>query len=504
MSDAPPAPARRLSSRAFWGFASWALPLGVVFVVSPRLLHAIGPDRFGVLMIALVTPLIASQLEFGLSSAAVRRFAARLSKGPIDAGTTLFTLQSALTAIGLVFGAVLWIAAAPVSARLGVDTALGAEEGRALVRACAIWVALALATLLPGIIARAAQALALIAAVQTSFTVLLWVGALVCLERGAPLVAVIWFGIELGLAAAAITLIATRRRIAWNGPIVFSVPVLTGDARFSAGMFAAQAAGALVYQGDRMLVAALGSPAMAGLYALCTNVANKSVAAVAALTSFVFPHAAVLHSAGLSARLNGLVHALDRAIAVLLVPVLLPGLFLAEPFLRLWLGSYGTPELALAFRILLIAFVLPAFAMPISSVLVASGNSRLPARFAWLTVVVALGSMLWLVPRHGLAGAALGMLLGNATSLWFSWQARRALAVPPAADRMPFWGGLLLGCTAQALLLVVVAAAALSWGRLLLAAASAWALFYVVRAIFKRLAPEELQLLSRARSAARR
>jgi O-antigen/teichoic acid export membrane protein len=212
----------------------------------------------------------------------------------------------------------------------------------------------------------------------------------------------------------------------------------------------------------------------------------------------------VLHSAGLSARLNGLVHALDRAIAVLLVPVLLPGLFLAEPFLRLWLGSYGTPELALAFRILLIAFVLPAFAMPISSVLVASGNSRLPARFAWLTVVVALGSMLWLVPRHGLAGAALGMLLGNATSLWFSWQARRALAVPPAADRMPFWGGLLLGCTAQALLLVVVAAAALSWGRLLLAAASAWALFYVVRAIFKRLAPEELQLLSRARSAARR
>jgi O-antigen/teichoic acid export membrane protein len=71
---------------------------------------------------------------------------------------------------------------------------------------------------------------------------------------------------------------------------------------------------------------------------------------------------------------------------------------LAGPFLKLWLGDFGTPELTATFRILLIAFAFPAFAMPVSNVLVASGVSGLSARFAWLTVVVTLGSMIWLIP----------------------------------------------------------------------------------------------------------
>ena len=168
----------------------------------------------------------------------------------------------------------------------------------------------------------------------------------------------------------------------------FAPQLLSEDARFSAGMFAAQAAGALVNQGDRMLVAAVGSPAMAGLYALCVSIANKTVAAVVAITSFVFPHAAGLQSAGQHDATIGLVHALDRAIAVLLVPVLVPGLLLAETFLSLWLGDFATPELAAAFRILLIAFAILAFAIPISNVFVASGKSGMSARYCWLTVGV--------------------------------------------------------------------------------------------------------------------
>ena len=64
----------------------------MVFFVSPKLLHLLGAERFGVLMIALVTPLIAAQLDLGITSAAVRRFATQMSTGTVDAGTTLFTL----------------------------------------------------------------------------------------------------------------------------------------------------------------------------------------------------------------------------------------------------------------------------------------------------------------------------------------------------------------------------------------------------------------------------
>ena len=103
----------------------------------------------------------------------------------------------------------------------------------------------------------------------------------------------------------------------------------------------------MVNQGDRMIVAALGSTAMAGLYALCVNIANKSVAAVVAVNSFVLPHAAGLQAAGRDDMRPGLVHALERSVAVLLLPVLVPALLLADTFFRLWLGGFATPELTI-------------------------------------------------------------------------------------------------------------------------------------------------------------
>jgi O-antigen/teichoic acid export membrane protein len=280
-----------LSSRAFWGLASWAFPLVIVFLVSPKLLHAIGPSRFGVLMIALVTPLIAGQLEFGISSAAVRRLAARFVVGPVEAGTTLFTLLIALSVIGIAFGLGIWAAAAPISLWLGFSDVIGEGPGRELVRACSIWVAASLVMLVPAIVARAAQAMFLTAAVQTVVTVVLWLGALNLVRQGAPLEMVVWLGLGLGIASALVTLFALKSLVAWGGPVRFVPRLLAEDARFSAGMFAAQAASAFVYQGDRMLVSVLGSPAMAGLYVLCTSIAGKTAAAVGALNSFVFPHA---------------------------------------------------------------------------------------------------------------------------------------------------------------------------------------------------------------------
>lgn len=495
---------KRLSVRALGGLASWALPLAVLFIVAPKLLHAAGPGRFGVLMIVLVIPLIASQLELGIASAAVRRFAARFASGQVDAGTTMFTLFIALSAIGIAYGISIWIAAAPISEWLGFSETIGQVPGEGLVRACAIWVTVSLVTLLPGIIARAAQALLLTAAVQTVVSGALWIGALILVRRGAALVDVVWLGLVLGIASALFTLFALRRFVDWSGPIRFEGRLVTKDARFSAGMFAAQAASAVVYQGDRMLVAALGSPAMAGPYALCTSIANKTVAAVGALNSFVFPHAAGLHAAGQHSGTIGLVHALDRTIAALLIPLLLPGLLLAEPFLKLWLGSFGTPELATVFRILLIAFALPAFAVPVSNVLAASGKSGLPAGFAWLTLVVALVSMLWLVPLSGLGGAAWAMLFGNATSLLFALKARRSLGIPSAPNRWRFWLGLVLGCAAQLVLLAWLGQSTSTWLTLFATAAIAWVAFYAARAIFVALSPEETQLLQRISAAVHR
>jgi O-antigen/teichoic acid export membrane protein len=489
----------RLSARAAWGLASWALPLAIVFIVSPKLLHLLDASRFGVLMIALITPLIAAQLDLGIVSVGVRRLAATLANGKIDAGSTLLTLFIALATVGAVLGGLIWLNSASIATGIGFDNAMGDAEAADLVRACAVWIAVSLAMLLPGIAARALQAFLLLAILQTLGTLVLWTSALVLLTAGRTLADVVWVGVGLTIAIASITLYAIRRHIDWHSKMSFEAAILANDWRFSAGMFAAQTASAIVYQGDRILISILGSPAMAGLYALCSNVANKTSAAVAALTSFVFPHAAQLHSANRRENLGGLLHALDRAIAVLLIPVLLPGLFLAEAFLRLWIGAYATAEVVMAFRVLIIAFAIPAFAIPVSSILAGTGLSGLPARFAWLSVAVIVVSLVLLVPRYGLIGAALAMLLANSTSFIFSAVGRRTLQLgrPPGAAR--FWGGMLVGCLVQLVCLYVLAELITTWWALLAAGALAWSAFYAVRAIVGALSPEEIQLLQRAR-----
>ena len=490
--------------RALWGLASWARPLGVVFAVTPALLRALGPERFGVLMIILVTPMLASQFEFGITSSGVRRMATMLASGKVDAGRTLFTLAVALGAIGLIGGAVVWVAAAPLGRWLGFAQVLGEAATTDLVRWCAAWIAVTMAMALPGLLARSAQALGLITAVQTVGAVALWLGALLLARSNRPLADIVALGIFLSLVSAAGVTFATRRHVDWRGPKRLDPSVLTADMRFSAGMFASQIAGALVYQCDRILVSAVGSPAIAGAYALCANLANKTLAAVVALTSFAYPHAAGLHAQGEAARLAGLLHALDRAVIAIVSPILLPGLLLAGPFLSLWLGDYGTSELATVFRILWLGFAINAFSVPIGSVLAAHGIAGLAARFAWLTALIVMAAILLLVPLWGARGAALAMFLGMATSPAFNYVARKRLALPSAPGRGRFWWGICCGLAVQMLLLIAARPLVSGWIALLLAGAAAVAVFYLVRAIFGLLSPEEERLLTQIAARGRR
>jgi O-antigen/teichoic acid export membrane protein len=261
-------------------------------------------------------------------------------------------------------------------------------------------------------------------------------------------------------------------------------------------MFTAQLAGALVYQGDRILISAVGSPAVAGIYALCANVANKALAAVVALTSFAFPHATELHAMGARDRIAEFVDALERGVIVVVAPLLLPGVMLAAPFFRLWLGEQGTSEVATVFRILWIAFCIPALSVPISSIVAAHGNASLPARFASLTAVVIIVAIAILVPRWGATGAAVAMLLALATSIAFRAAARHSLALQAPAGRIRFLAGIGVGLACQ-LLVLLAGMHASTWLQLIASAAAAVTVFYAVRAIFRLLSPEEKQLLNR-------
>ncbi len=487
----------RLSARAFWGLASWLLPLIVVFLLTPRLLHLLGPERFGILMILLVTPVIATQFDFGLALSAVRQFAADLRQGHVDGSGILISYALAFCVVAFLFGTVVAGAAAWLAETLGFTAPLGFEAARELIRWCAAWGAVSLATAVPALVARAAQSFALLTAVQTLATVVLWIGALLLIRAGHPLRDIAVLGILVGVSSAALVTVAVNRVVRWDSQPSLKVSIPATDLHFAGGMFVAQIASAIAFQADRILISSFGSLAIAGAYALCANVANKPLAAVVAITSFAFPHASGLHLSAAGDQLGALLQALDRAVAVVVMPVLLPALWLAQPFLKLWLGVYGTPDLVLAFQVLLVAFAIPAFAVPVGHVLAASGRSGPAARFSCLTAGLVVGGIITLVPTYGLLGAAGAILAAMSTSLMFSLFARRALGLGKSERQSRFWAGISLGVAMQGLVLFSLTSFVVDWWTLALMGAAGWAAFFLVRVIFQMLSPEEIRLLDR-------
>ena len=487
----------RFVSRAFWGLAGWGVPLIIVFLVTPRLLRALGAEMFGVLMIVLITPLIAVHLDFGLVTTGTRRVSFRLSGGKVDAGGTLASLALGLGGVGLVLSATLGLMSTNVSTALGFDQVLGAQRGPQLVQVCALWIAVSLVSAVPMLIARAAQELAWLAATQTVATAALWLCALFMTRSALPIVHIVTVGIILTLATALATLFFVRRRIDWRGPLLIRMNSVVEDRNFAAGTFVAQLAGALVFQADRILVALLGSPALAGAYALCVNVSNKTLAGIVAMTSFVFPHASALEAQQDRRQIELLSQSLDRVVVIMIVPVLVPGVILAAPFLRLWLGDFSSPTLITAFQILWVAFAIPAFAVPISYLLAARGNARLAAQYSIFSAAVLLIAMALLVPRHGLIGAATATLMAMSISPMFSLAVRRRLSLPHGPDRMRFWVGIACGILAQITALALFAGATSTWIELLATAALVWLTFYLTRGALRLLSREEISLASK-------
>ena len=379
--------------------------------------------------------------RFGIGAAGVRRIASVVAGGTGDLGNILVTLFVLLLAVGLGFGAIIWFGSDAIARWTGISDTVGAEGAVGLIRACGPWFVVSLGLTVPGVAARALQAFQLIAIMQTASIV---------------------FYLELRVAAHNSGQARRGRDLDGRGPkrhhlrhhaarnslenilerieISIRSGLFRSDWRFSAGMFASRGCG-------RHRLPGRSHPGLGSgfarhrwpVLAVHERSEQDDRRCRCLLTALVCsPCGAHQHFRPPKRAGRLLLHALDRAIATLLLPLLLPAMFLARSFLELWVGSYATDELTLALRILLVAFAVPAFAVPVSNILAGTGNSALPARFAWLTVfVLPMTSVMLLVPRYGLAGAATAMLLANSTSFLFAIVGHRALRPRPGPHDRP-------------------------------------------------------------------
>ena len=484
-----------LRRKALTSFAGFAIPVLIALVAMPILYRRMGASSFGILSIALLSPTLSLSFDFGMSNAAVRRVADELEAQSPALGATLGGYAISLSAIGVVLASGIALAAPLLASLLGFAAVMGASAATSLLQLCALWVALSLITALPGVILRAQQRFGAITLVQTISTIALWLALLTLEAAGRPIFEMVAAGILIGVLTGVVTFMLARHRLPIGTRLAADLRVIAADARFSFGLSLVQLSNVLAFQLDRVIVSALASPAAAGTYALCVAVANKTLFAIASLTSFAYPAVAAMRSDGRSSEVAALLEVLQRVAAVLIASILVPALMLSAPFLALWLGAALPSGAVELLQLLWIGYAIAAIGAPATHVITGTGTSRLAAVFAWVTAFTLLGTMALLVPSYGLVGAGVANMTAMSTALIFLLLVRKQLKVASAAEPARFWLGLLIGASAQAMVLIAVVAHVNDWERFMLAGVVSLLVFFIARALTRTTTGEERRLI---------
>jgi len=479
---------------ALTSFGSYAVPVLISLVAMPIVFRILGASGFGVLAIALLSPALAASLDFGLTSAAVRRLAPAIEEGRELAGRALGSYAAALATIGLLLGATVAFTAPWLVDWLGFESVLGAAHGAELLRLCALWMGLSLALSVPSLVLRARQRFGVLTVIQSLATLAQWTAAILLAARGGSLWTIVASGLLITVASFVACFALTRRELPSETRLTFDAAILRSDLRFSFGMFIAQLSTALAFQLDRAVVSALSSPATAGIYSLCVGVANKTLFAIGSLTSFAFPRVAAMRGRSMEAEAGALLQALLRVAGVLIAPVLIPAVLLTQPFLTLWLGT-ASHDATRLMQLLWLGYAIAAFCAPATHVITGTGTARLAAIFAWVTAILLLSGMYVLVPRLGLPGAGIANLIAMSSALVFLFIVRRKLSSPanPGARRLVF--GIAAGCVAQLAFLFPVLPMVHGWLSFFAVGTSSLAIYQVVRWALRALSPEEQRLI---------
>lgn len=161
-----------------------------------------------------------------------------------------------------------------------------------------------------------------------------------------------------------------------------------------------------------MLLGFLVSPAVAGGYFVAARVANIFAMLATGLHTYTVSHAANLFFSAETPRLQAMLRSVMTVALCMTAPILLVILFFGTRIL----GLFG-PHYAAHFSTLIVlaaASFTAALAGPSPAILLTTGHERLYSRVISCALVVRIGLLLWLAPRYGALGAAVGWAMVNA------------------------------------------------------------------------------------------
>lgn len=422
----------RLARGVALNLAGAAVPAVLGLLAMPALAQGLGTARLGILTLAWALLTYLSLLHLGVGRALTHAAAGRGS-APQTAGLA-WTGVAITGAAGLLAGAGLFLAAAPLADGLKLPAALHDESVRAFrLLACALPFTVASPALTGLLEARGRWGRLNLVAGAVSAASYLGPLAVVALGGGLPAVAAVLAGARAA-GWAAYLLLCLREFPELRRPRRPALRRAAELLRFGGWTTVSAVASPLMASMDRFVIAAVVSSAAVAYYAAPQEVVLRMGMVSSAVGAVLFPAFA---AAGERGRLRPLLERGTEAVFVLVLPLSLLVVAFAGEGLGAWLGPEFAAAGAVPLAWLGAGLLANGFAKPPAAMLVGIGRPDLAARLHLLELPLYAALLAVLVPAWGIRGAAVAWLARAAgDAVGMHWTARRLVpAAAPATRR---------------------------------------------------------------------
>ena len=389
----------------------WFLVLPLA--VSPYFVHQLGLEKYGVL--SLVTTVVGylAVLDLGMGTATTKFLADHYVERDVSAiskviGTSI-VIYSALGVLGTL--GIIALATTLIRHVLHVPPELTSETLTVFyISALGFLVNMPLTVF--GAVPAALQRFDILVKQNLAFGTTTVASQVLLLALGHSLEALVLASVVISALGIAVFVVISRRLL----PGVSFRPRFDASAArqvlsFSVLKVFSTLSGQVVFQLDRLLIASFLPLASVSYYAIPLALAQKIIFVVPNITTAVFPAISQFRL-----RENGVPDLYVRVlkmVALLVLPMTVVLVVFAKPILTLWMGAEVAAHSSAALRVLAVAFLVVSYAAVPGTFVEALGRPGIPAFFATVSAVVNLSITLLLIPRVGILGPAIALLVNG-------------------------------------------------------------------------------------------
>jgi O-antigen/teichoic acid export membrane protein len=423
METRQPGLARRLATNTLHSSTGRFASLFVWLILTPPILHALGPQGFAVWSLFFAVTGYFSALDFGLAAGTVKHVAAARERREAGEGGAFATLA----VLGYVALAVPWLLLALLFRGalldwLRIPEAARNATGFAIVAGSVVFAFSGLANVSMAALQGCGR-FDLANQVSLAIVAEQAIGIPLVLKAGwglEGLVVNVGIGWAVGFALGAWQLRQSQPDFRWESPRR-SAMHLREVVRFSGPLQLTNIFSVLHNQIDKFLLARLVALAAVTPYELGFRVVTSAVAPAQLLVVAVLPAAAALHAADSHGRLQELHARARRYVLAVGVATMAAVIGSASRIYTVWVGP-GHADAALALRALAIGVGITFTTNIAGAVARGVGRTDLEAWFNGIVFAVHLGLSLVLIPIYGLAGALVAFVAAAAIGCtFFMW-----------------------------------------------------------------------------------